>query len=222
MNIKKILTAALIAVLTFALAACGSKKSNIDLEDDYDGILTKVRLGMPLSQVAGMQRVGVTLYYETDRIVWSNDPDIELMQLKSLLPASGDADQMLYYVDDTTAIITYYFKAVPGREELLLKGFSEEVSCLLNRETGNAYFRAMSELLMKRHNPEAELRPYMIGVEGVDKIIVTSVVIDCPSYDVTFSMTETYDEVNGIADYYVTHFKIALMEKEIKDPVAVK
>ncbi|MCL2053089.1 MAG: hypothetical protein FWG90_01425 [Oscillospiraceae bacterium] len=213
MNIKKLLVSMVLALSLFTLSACSKSP---DIESTYDGILSRVRLGMPLSQVVGMQRVGVELYYETDKIIWSVDEDIELMEIRSLLPEQQD-EQMWFFVDSARAIITYYFQTLSGRNEMVLRGYSEQISCLLDREVGNTYFREKSAELRGRHDPHAEIRPVRTGVENIDFELNTTMSLSLPSYNLTFTMTETYDTVNGVTDYYVTHYKIEVMEKAVKD-----
>jgi hypothetical protein len=57
----------------------------------------------------------------------------------------------------------------------------------------------------------------MEGVEDIDQVLELQEVIENPSFTVTFNATYTYEEVNGVSDYYGTHFSIKLMSKEVKE-----
>jgi hypothetical protein len=224
MRIKKMLALAVCAaLLTLSLSACGDDDA-LALDDTYAGILAKVRIGMTLKQVKSLQRPAVNLYFASDTVVWGVDNDIELMELTTLLPQQED-DQMFYYVDDSKAIVTYYLKKPPGgseeQDDLLLTGFSQEVACMLDRELGNAYFKAKTDALVAKHAPDATPATTVTGVEDIDLNLVTEMTLSCPSYDLTFDMTETYTTVNDVTAYYVTHYSIQIMEKAVKDTTAV-
>ena len=121
---KRILSV-LLSLMTcvMLLAGCGSEEA---VEDSaYSGILTKIKLGMPLTKIVSMQPDGVELYWDDDTTIWSINPDTDLnAEVSALVP---EEDQY-YYSDDS--IITYNFKTKKGDDEIYLKGYSEEVHCL--------------------------------------------------------------------------------------------
>jgi hypothetical protein len=223
MKIKKLFALAAAVIIALTLSACGDDEELV-LDDTYDGVLSKVRIGMTLKQVRALQRLEVSLYYESDTVIWAVDGDIDLVkQLTALLPEQQD-EQMYYYVDDSKAIVTYYFKKASGSsdaDDMRLTGYSQGVSTLLDRELGNAYFKAKSAELQTKHNPDAVASTTKVGVEDIDLELVTTMSLSCPSYDLTFNMTETYDTVNDVSGYYVTRYEIQIMEKAVKDSTPV-
>ncbi len=213
---KKLLT--VILALTMALTcftACGGDDEAAPEAPAYSGILTKVKLGMPLTKVVSLNaNNNVELYYETDTCVWSINPDTELMELKSRLPEG----EQFYYVDDS--IITYNFKTVKGTEEMLLNNYVSEVHCLVDRDTARKFFDDKTVELSKKHGVEPV--GTQTGTEDIDMEITYKQTFNCTSYVLTFSMVEKYDTVNGVDGYYGSFFSIDVKEKEVKDETAIQ
>lgn len=210
---KKIIT--LILTLAMAVAcftACG-KKEEAAPETAYAGILTKVKLGMPLTKIVSLQPDGVELYYEDDVTIWSVNTDTELMEIRNLIPA----EDAYFYADDS--IITYNFRTVKGDEEIYLDGYMSEITCLLDRETATKYFETKTAELAKKHG--AEPVGAMTGTENMDMTLTYTQKYDCPSYNIVLTMVETYDTVNGVDGYYGTYFAIEIIEKAVKTEVAI-
>ena len=116
---KRIL-AVLLSVMTcvMLLAGCGGEEAAET--PAYSGILTKIKLDMPLTKIVSMQPDGVELYWDDDTTIWSINPDTDLnAEVSALVP---EEDQY-YYSDDS--IITYNFKTKKGDDEIYLKGYSE-------------------------------------------------------------------------------------------------
>lgn len=205
---KKILTLILtLAMVLCCFTACGEDEEAAP-ENVYAGILTKVKLGMPLTKIVSLQPDGVELYYEDDVTIWSVNTDTELMEIRNLIPA----EDAYFYADDS--IITYNFRTVKGDEEIYLDGYMSEVTCLLDRETATKYFESKTAELQKKHG--AEPVGAMTGTEGMDMNLTYTQKYDCPSYNIVFTMVETYDTVNGVDGYYGTYFAIEIIEKAVK------
>lgn len=207
----------LLSIMTcvMLLTACGEEAAE---ESAYSGILTKVKIGMPLTKIVSMQPDGVELYWDDDTTIWSINTDTDLMaEVSALVPA----EDMFYYADDS--IITYNFKTQKGDDELYLKGYSEEVHCLLDRTAAQDYFdKKTAELISKHCVDEGSVAGgTMVGTEDIDMELVYSQKISASSYDLVFSMTLTYDTVNDVAGYYATEFEIELTEKDVKSEVAI-
>ncbi len=214
---KKILTVILALTMTLAcFTACGGDEEAANAETSaYSGILTKIKLGMPLTKVVSLNAGNnVELYYETDTCVWSINPDTELMELKSRLPEG----EQFYYVDDS--IITYNFKTVKGDEEIYLNNYISEIHCLVDRDTARKFFDDKTAELQKKHNVEPV--GAQVGTEDIDMEITYKQVFNCTSYTLTFSMVEKYDTVNGVDGYYGSFFSIDVKEKEVKDETAIQ
>ncbi len=215
---KKTLSVILaLAMCLCVFTACGDEEGSGEDAPAYAGILTKIKLGMPLTKIVTLQPDGVELYYQDDTTIWSINTDTDLDAELSALIAEDDA---YHYADDS--IITYYFKTVKGDEEIYLNGYTEEVHCLLDRTVAQEYFDSKTEKLVKKHcskdNPPSGA---MTGTEDIDMELVYSQRMPASSYDVTFSMTLTYTTVNGVEGYYATKFSIDLIEKEVKSEVAI-
>ncbi len=210
---KKIFTLILALAMVFTcLTACGKEEETVD-ENVYAGILTKVKLGMPLTKIVSLQPDGVELYYEDDVTIWSINTDTELMEIRDLVPA----EDAYFYADDS--IITYNFRTVKGDEEIYLDGYMTEITCLLDRETATKYFESKTAELAKKHG--AEPVGAMTGTEGMDMELTYTQKYDCPSYNIVFKMVETFDTVNGVDGYYGTYFAIEIIEKAVKTEVAI-
>ena len=92
---KKIISVLTALIMTTAIfAACGKDEAEVP-ENVYSGILTKVKLGMPMTKIVSLQPDGVTLNFETDTRLWSVNSDTEIMELREVVPA----DNPVYYVD---------------------------------------------------------------------------------------------------------------------------
>ena len=114
---KKFLTALLaMALAVTCFAACGGGDEDVPADaSGYNGILTKIKLGMPLTKIVTInQTYNVNLNYETDTVIWSQNPDTELMEIRDLIPT----DSAYYYVDDS--LITYTFETRKGDPEIYL------------------------------------------------------------------------------------------------------
>ncbi|MBQ3162160.1 MAG: hypothetical protein IJC04_08550 [Oscillospiraceae bacterium] len=211
---KKILTLILtLAMAVTCLSACGKDEEAAVSESAYAGILTKVKLGMPLTKIISLQPDGVELYYEDDVTIWSVNTDTELMEIRDLVPA----EDAYFYADDS--IITYNFRTVKGDEEIYLNGYMSEVTCLLDRETATKYFESKTAELAKKHGVEPI--GAMTGTEDIDMELTYTQKYDCPSYNIVFKMVETYDTVNGVDGYYGTYFAIEIIEKAVKTETAI-
>lgn len=215
MKIKKIIAVALASVLSvLCLVACG--KEEMVSNEEYSGILTKVKLGMPLTKIVSLQPDGVDLYYETDTTIWSINNDTEIKEISNLIPE----ESAYYYTDDS--IITYYFVTKNGDTEIYLHGYTSEIGCLIDRETAKNYFIEKTDQLEKRY--KAVPVGTITGTEGIDMELIYKEVYDCPSYTVTFIMKQTYDTVDGVEDYYGTFFSIDITEKivKIEEPISIE
>lgn len=206
---------ALIMTLTCFTACGGDDEAEAAETPAYSGILTKIKLGMPLTKVVSLNAGNnVELYYETDTCIWSVNPDTDLMEIRNLLTEG----EQFYYVDDS--VITYNFKTVKGDEEIYLNNYLSEVHCLLDRATAEKYFETKTAELKAKHGVEPIGR--MTGTENVDMEVNYIQRFDCPSYTLTFTMTEKYDTVNGVDGYYGSYFSIDVKEKEVKTEVEIQ
>jgi len=214
---KKLLTVILALSLTLVcFTACGGDDESASAsESSYSGILTKIKLGMPLSKIITLNAVNnVELYYETDTCIWSINPDTDLMEIRNRLPEG----EQHFYVDDS--IITYNFKTVKGDEEIYLNDYVSEVQCLLDRETAQKYFDDKTAELTKKHAVEPV--GTMTGTEDIDMELAYKQTFDCPSYVLTFTMKQKYETVNGVDGYYGSFFSIEVKEKEVKTETDIK
>ncbi len=216
---KKLLSILMTAIMCVTLlAACGKEEEGAAIATEYAGILTKVKLGMPLTKIISLQNDGVELYYEDDVTIWSMNEDTDLyLDTSALVPA----EDPIYYTGNS--IITYKFRTVKGDEELYLNGYTEEVHCLLERKVAEEYFNKKTEQLVNKHckGEGAAVNGSMTGTEDIDMELVYSQSISASSYDIIFSMTLTYENVNGVEGYYATKYDIQLVEKAVKTPVAI-
>ena len=212
MKIKKILSVIFAAVLAvLCLSACNKDEGPVS-ETEYAGILTKVKLGMPLTKIVSLQSPGTELYYETDTQIWSINNDTEIREIINLIPDGSE----YYYVDDS--IITYNFKTVTGDPEIYLNGYIQEAGCLMDRETAEKYFVNKTAELEKKYG---EPIGTMTGTEDIDLVVTYKQTYNCPSFTVVFSMDETYDTVDSVEGYYGTFFSIEVTEKAVKDDTAI-
>lgn len=214
-KIAKIILSVIMCVCL--LAGCGGGDEETG-ENVYSGILTKIKIGMPLTKIQTLQPDGVTLNWEDDTTIWSINTDTDLMpEVAALIPV----DNVFYRADDS--IITYFFKTKKGDEELYLNGYSEEVHCLIDRTAAEEYFESKTKELLKKYcvSEGSSAAGTQVGEEGVDEDIIKNQKISASSYDVVFSMTLTYDTVDDVTEYYATKFEIKLTEKEVKGEVAI-
>ena len=212
---KKFLTALLamaLAVTCFAACSGGDEDAPADASG-YSGILTKIKLGMPLTKIVTInQTYNVNLNYETDTVIWSQNPDTELMEIRDLIPT----DSAYYYVDDS--LITYTFETRKGDPEIYLTSYMSEAYCLLDRKTAVDYYEKKTEELAKKHGVEAIKSTK--GTKDIDLEIDNISRYNCSSYDLTFIMREKYDTVDGVDGYYGSYFCIEVKEKANKEEVA--
>ena len=211
---KKIFTVLIALTMTLTcFAGCKKDEEATAPETAYSGILTKVKLGMPLTKIVSLQPDGGELYYETDTSIWCVNTDTELMEIRDLIPA----ESAYYYADDS--IITYNFLTKKGDDEIYLNGYMSEVMCLMDRSTAEKYFESKTAELAEKHG--AEPVGTKTGTEDIDMELTYTQKYDCPSYTVTFKMVETYDTVDSADGYYGTYFSIEVNEKAVKDEVAL-
>ncbi|MDE7289175.1 MAG: hypothetical protein K2N71_06705 [Oscillospiraceae bacterium] len=213
---KKFLTALLaMALAVTCFTACGGGDDDGAPADasGYNGILTKIKLGMPLTKIVTInQTYNVDLNYETDTVIWSQNPDTELMEIRDLIPA----ESAYYYVDDS--LITYTFQTRKGDPEIYLTSYMSEAYCLLDRKTAMDYYEKKTEELAKKHGVEAIKSTK--GTKDIDLEIDNISRYSCSSYDLTFIMREKYDTVDGVDGYYGSYFCIEVKEKANKEEVA--
>lgn len=212
-KIISVLTALIMTAICFT--ACGNGEAETP-ENVYSGILTKVKLGMPMTKIVSLQPDGVTLNFETDTRLWSVNNDTEIMELREVVPA----DNPVYYVEDS--IITYDFKTVKGDENIYLCGYMSEAYCCLERQTARDFFDKKTAELAAKHGVEPT--GVQTGTEDIDMELVYTQRYDCTSYTVIFTMKEKYDTVEGADGYYGSYFSIEVKEKEVKaeTPIATE
>ena len=214
MNIKKIIAIALSFMLTaFCFAGCSNdEEGEPEAESSYTGILTKVKLGMPVSKILALQPDNVELMYESDTVLWSVNSDIDLMEINGVI-----TDDAYNYVDNP--IITYTFKTNKGDTEMTLKSYMSEVHGVIDREVAEKYFEDKAKELQTKHGVEPVKS--VTGTENVDYTVVNKYKFNCTSYDLTFTMELEYETVNGVEGYYGSMFSIEVKEKEVKTEVTV-
>ena len=216
---KKIVSLLLTAIMCLTLfTACGKEEENTVEAVPYTGILTKVKLGMPLTKIVSLQPDGVELYYEDDVTIWSMNDDTDLLaDTAALIPA----EDQFYYTGNS--IITYKFRTEKGDDEIYLNGYSEEVHCLIDRVTAENYFNSKTEQLVNKHcvGENTGVAGSMTGTEGIDMNLVYTQKISTGSYDLEFSMTLTYETVNNVEGYYATKYDITVTEKAVKTPATI-
>lgn len=211
---KKILSVILAVVMTGVCFTACNKEEAVVSESSYSGILTKVKLGMPLSKIVSLQPDNVNLYYESDTTIWSVNTDTELMEIVNLIP---EDKAQHFYVEDS--IITYNFRTQKGDDEIYLKDYVSEVQCRLERETAENYFNAKTAELAAKHNVEPI--GSQTGTEGIDLDVTYMQKFDYPSYTFIFTMKETYDTIEGVDGYYGSFFSMEVKEKEVKTEVPI-
>ncbi|MDE5859197.1 MAG: hypothetical protein K2H23_02220, partial [Oscillospiraceae bacterium] len=203
----------ILAVCCFAGCSKDEGESADAAESAYNGILTKIKLGMPVSKILALQPDNVDVNYESDTVLWSVNSDIDLMEINDLIE-----DDAYNYMDNP--IITYTFKTNKGDVEMTLKSYMSEIHGVLDREVAEKYFKDKTEELQKKHS--AEPVESVTGTENVDYTVVHKQKFNCPSYDLTFTMELEYGTVNGVEGYHGSMFSIEVVEKEIKTEVTIE
>lgn len=213
MNIlKKLLSGAAAMMMILSLFA-GCSDSESTEPDDYSGVLTKVRLGMPMDKVISLNS-SVQMYYENDQVIWCINPDTDLMEIKNVIP-DGEG---FYNVDDS--LITYNFKYDEKEDENYLTGYIEEVQCMLDRETATKYYEDKIKRLKAKYScPQESVSSTTTGTEGVDLNLDYKTKMTLSSFDLVLTMRLTYDTVNGVEGYYATYYGIEV--NELKNKTAV-
>lgn len=210
---KKFAAALLAAVMSLSLFSACSKEEEVT--EEYTGVLTKIRLGMPMSSVLNYNS-NCDIYYESDTEVWCVNTDADLMEIRDLIP---EEDQF-YYAED--ALLTYRFRYDEGDDKNYLEGYQEEVVCLMARQDAMDYFDKKTERLKAKYTPdEGSVKQTVTGAEGVDLNLDYVTTMTMPTFEVIFTLELTYDTVNGVDDYYGTYYSIEVKELKNKTPVEV-
>ena len=212
---KKLLAVILAAVMSAAVFG-GCSKEEAPAEDTYNGVLTKVRLGMPMNKIIQLNS-GHDMYYESDTVIWCVNPDTDLMEIRSLIPA----EDLFYYAEDS--LITYDFKYSEKDEEHYLQSYMEEVHCKIDRETAEQYYKDKAARLKAKYTPaDDSVSSTITGTEGVDLNLYYTTTMTLSSFKITFIMELTFDTVDTIEDYYATCYSIEIEELANKTPVEVE
>lgn len=212
MNIRRI-TALFLAALATAAILCSCKKETAAPEDTYTGVLTKVRLGMPMKKVVSLNP-DTELYYDSDNEIWCVNPDTDIMGVKDYIPS----DNNFYGADDS--LITYTFKYNEKDEENYLTAYLQEVRCLIDRENAEKYYEDKKLSLAKKYGAKSDaVSSTTTGTEGVDQKIDCVTVYTLSSFKVTFKMQLSYETVDGITGYYGSYYSIEVRELENKTAV---
>lgn len=210
---KKI-TALLLVILSALSLFCGCKKDEAPA-DDYTGVLSKVRLGMPMKKIIALNS-GSELYYDSDTEIWCVSTDTDLMEIRDRIPA----DNQFFYADDS--LITYTFKFNESDGENYLTAYLEEVPCKLDRKTAEEYYQYKKSALMAKYSPAEEaVVSTVTGTEGVDLTLDNVTVMTLSSFEVTLTMQLTYDTVDGVEDYFGTYYSVKIKELANKTAVEV-
>ena len=210
---KKIFAAALAAVMVLSLFSACSKEEAPG--ETYSGVLTKVRLGMPMNKIISLNS-GREMYYESETQIWCVNPDTDLMEIRELIPE----DKQFYYAEDS--LITYNFKYDEGDDTNYLVSYMEEVPCMLDRATAETYYNdKITRLKAKYGAGDDAVHSTVTGVEGVDMTLINETVMTLPSFKLTFVMNLTYDTVDAVEDYYGTYYSIEVKSLENKTAVDV-
>lgn len=214
---KKLLSAILIVLMTLTVfVGCNKEESEGGETSEYTGVLTKLRLGMPMNKVLTLNS-DVDMYYENDTEIWCVNTDTDLMELRDRIPA----ENQFYNVEDS--LITYYFRFDETDQENYLKGYLEEVPCMVDRETAAKYYEDKKASLIAKYSvPEESVSSTITGTEDIDQTLDYITKMTLPSFEVKFTMQQTYDTVDGVEGYYGTYFSIELKELANKTPVEDK
>ncbi|MCM1523860.1 MAG: hypothetical protein NC120_05320 [Ruminococcus sp.] len=210
---KKFAAALLAAVMSLSVFTACSKEE--EAAEEYNGVLSKIRLGMPMSSVLNYNS-GCEIYYESDTEVWCVNTDADLMEIRERIP---EGDQF-YYAED--ALLTYRFRYDEADDKNYLEGYQEEVVCMMSRQDAMDYYDAKAERLKTKYSPgEDAVKSTVTGAEGVDLNLDYVTTMTMPTFEVIFTLELTYDTVNGVDDYYGTYYSIEVNELKNKTPVDV-
>lgn len=213
--IMRRITAFLLAALSVLTLFCACKKEETPV-DTYEGVLSKIRLGMPMKKIIALNS-GTELYYDSDTEIWCVSTDTDLMELKNRIPA----DNQFFYADDS--LITYTFKFNESDGENYLTAYMEEIPCKISRKTAEEYYDYKKSALISKYSPAAEaVVSTVTGTEGVDLTLDHVTVMTLSSFEVTLTMQLTYDTVDGVEDYFGTYYSIKIKELANKTAVEVK
>ena len=210
MRFAALFLALLMTALT--LTACGDKdkKEEGGEETGYSGVLTKIKLGMPMKKVISANGQG-EMYYESDTVLWCINPDTDIMEVRDIIPA----DMAYCFCDDS--VITYEFKHNDKDNEDYLTSYTEEVACLIDRETAQKYYDEKVQALRKKYR--SEFSTTQTGTEGIDLNLIQHSELPLSSFVVYVDMTLSYDTVEGVDAYYCKHLSITV--KELANKAAV-
>ncbi len=209
-------TALILALLTAMTLLCACGKEEEAPVDNYTGVLSKVRLGMPMKKIIALNSAS-ELYYDSDTEIWCVSTDTDLMELRDRIPA----DNQFFYADDS--LITYTFKFNEADGENYLTAFLEEIPCKIDRKTAEDYYSFKKDALKAKYMPAEEaVISTVTGTEGVDLTLEHATVMTLSSFEVTLTMQLTYDTVDGVEDYYGTYYSIKVKELANKAAVEVK
>lgn len=198
---------AVIISMALALTCFAACKKDGEAVDDsaYSGILTKIKLGMPVSKILALQPGTLDLHYESDTVLWGVNPDTDLMEIRDLIPT----ESAYYYIDDS--IITYEFETQKGNAEMTLKSYMSEVHGVLDRTMAEEYFESKGAALQAKHGVEpTEVKT---GTEDVDYEISKIKRYSCSSFELIFTLTEKFETVDGVEGYYGSAFSIEVKAK---------
>ncbi len=213
--IMKKITALLLVILSALTLFGGCKKDDAAPVETYTGVLSKVRLGMPMKKIVALNS-GSELYYDSDTEIWCVSTDTDLMEIRDRIPA----DSQFFYADDS--LITYTFKYNEDDGENYLTAYMEEVPCKLDRKTAEDYYKYKKEALIAKYAPEeGAVVSTVTGTEGVDLTLDNVTVMTLSSFEVTLTMQLTYDTVDGVEDYFGTYYSIKIKELANKTAVEV-
>ncbi|MBQ5333568.1 MAG: hypothetical protein J6K92_09970 [Oscillospiraceae bacterium] len=210
----KRITAIMLAILSVLTLFCACKKEEAPV-DDYTGVLSKIRLGMPMKKIIALNSDS-ELYYDSDTEIWCVSTDTDLMELRNRIPA----DSQFFYADDS--LITYTFKFDQSDGENYLTAYMEEIPCKIDRKTAEEYYNYKKAALAAKYSPAAEaVISTVTGTEGVDLTLDNVTVMTLSSFEVTLTMQLTYDTVDGVEDYFGTYYSIKIKELANKTAVEV-
>lgn len=200
-----------ISILFVLIIFGGCKKEATT--DDYNGILYKLRMEMPFENVLSMN--STELYQDSDNCIWTISNDTHLSKLKYMIPEND----MYHYADDS--LITYYFKTKEDEEDKkVLTAFSEEILCKVDRSTGQQLYTELINIFKNKYQPlETNVHSYLTGTEGIDVELIYRTNMMFNTYEINITMTQRYDTVNNIDDYYPEYFLVEVKELSHKSPV---
>ena len=203
----------LAAVMTaVSLTGCGKKEEEEAEDTGYSGVLSKIKLGMPQKKVITVNNQK-EMYYESDTILWCINPDTDIMEVRDIIPA----DQGYCFCDDS--VITYEFKFNEKDNENYLTSYTEEVSCLIDRETAQKYYDDKVDQLRKKYH--SDYSTTQTGTEGIDLNLLLHTELPLSSFAVYIDMTLTYDTVEGVDAYWCKHLSITVKELANKTAVPI-